>query len=128
MARSNRNVPPDFESVMIRSGKEGKHITDFLIELGLNWEQHTKQLEVNKKYKDTFQAYQKHCEEYWFNLAHKAMTEKDGQGFNTRLWSLIMRNKFQHWTESTNVDLTTQGQKISSEPIQIEIIKNKLLE
>jgi hypothetical protein len=60
-------------------------------------------------------------------MAHTAMEKDGGVGFNSRLWSLIVRNKFpQHWSESTKVDVTTQGQAIDKQPITIEIVKTQL--
>ena len=57
-------------------------------------------------------------------MAHRSMEETGGNGFNSRLWSLIMRNKFsERWSEQSRVDLTTQGTSINANPIQIEIIK-----
>lgn len=52
------------------------------------------------------------------------MEESEGAGFNSKLWSLIMRNKFgSRWSDSSRVDVTTNGDKISQNNIQIEIIK-----
>jgi len=59
-------------------------------------------------------------------LAHSAMIDDGGNKFNSRLWSLVMRNKFgDNWSEQTKVDVTTQGDKIDNKQIQIEIIRNK---
>lgn len=120
----------DFVEVMLRSGKEGKHITDFLIELEMSYEEHASMLEKNKKYRQAFSDYKKLAEDYWYNLALNSMNKDGAARFNARLWSLIMRNKFgENWTDSTKVDLTSQGEKITSpEPIKIEIIRKKLEE
>lgn len=115
----------DWETIIIDAGKNGLHITEFLISLDLTFEEHEELLESSKKYKRAFIQYEKLCEQYWYNMAHHSMTNSQGQGFNSRLWSLIMRNKFpSRWSESTKVDLTSKGDKIASNtPIQIEIIK-----
>lgn len=122
------NKKKDFNLVLIESGKNGKHITDFLIELEMSYEEHLQMLETNSKYKKAFNEYQKLCENYWFNLALNSMTNSEGARFNSRLWSMIMKNKFSDkWSDSSKVDLTSQGQKINSpDPIKIEIIKNSL--
>jgi hypothetical protein len=53
-----------------------------------------------------------------------SMEETGGTGYNSRLWSLIMRNKFgDRWSESSKVDMTSAGKELQSNPIQIEIIK-----
>ena len=54
------------------------------------------------------------------------MEESEGAGFNSKLWSLIMRNKFSsRWSEASKVDVTTNGEKIENNNIQIEIIRPK---
>jgi hypothetical protein len=124
--RLETTMNPQWYDVIIEAGRQGKHITNFLKDLGISWEGHHALIKRNTKYSEAVQEYNKLCEEYWFNLAHKSMDKDGGQGFNSRLWSLIVRNKFpQHWSESTKVDVTTAGQAIDKQPITIEIIKNK---
>lgn len=124
-----QTMNPEWYTIIIEAGKTGKHITHFLNELGISWMGHHALLKRNTKYYEAVQEYHKLCEEYWYNMAHEAMIKDGGQGFNSRLWSLIVRNKFpQHWSESTKVDVTTQGQAIDKQPITIEIVKTKLEE
>ena len=120
-------INPEWYDIIIDAGTKGKHITDFLITLGISWDGHHALLKRNTKYSEAVQEYKKLCENYWFNLAHKSMENDGGNGFNSRLWSLIVRNKFpQHWSDSSNVDITTKGEGINQPtPIQIEIIRNK---
>lgn len=120
----------DFVEIMRKSGEEGKHITDFLIELEMTYEEHYQMLKKSKKYRDAFSDYQKLAENYWYNLALYSMSKDGAMRFNARLWSLVMRNKFgENWTDSTKVDLTSAGEKITNpEPIKIEIIRKKLEE
>ena len=50
-------------------------------------------------------------------------------GFNTKLWQVIMTNKFkQNWKSERHIDVTTQGEKLepSKSPIQIEIIRKEM--
>ena len=60
-------------------------------------------------------------------MAYASMSSNGGAQFNSRLWSLIVRNKFpNHWSESSKVDVTTQGDKINDDKsITIEIVKPK---
>jgi hypothetical protein len=115
--------------IIIEAGQNGKHITQFLVELGISWEGHHALLKRNTKYYEAVQEYLKLCENYWYNLAYESMRNDGGQGFNSRLWSLIMRNKFgNNWAERTNLDVTSQGERLDKEPIRIEIIKEKIKE
>ena len=124
-----RTMNPEWYNIILDAGKKGKHITQFLLELGISWEGHHALLKRNIKYSEAVDEYHKLCENYWYDMAHKSMEDNGGNGFNSRLWSLIMRNKFgNRWSEQSRVDVTTQGESITSSPIQIEIIRKKIEE
>jgi len=126
--RLETTLPPTWYEIIVEAGKNGKHITNFLIELGISWEGHYALLKRNKKYYEAFMEYQKLCEEWWFNRAHQSMEEDNGMGFNSRLWTIIVKNKFKdNWKDEKALDVTTQGDKLESpKQIQIEILKNKI--
>jgi len=124
--RLEETMPTEWEKIIHDAGKEGKHITQFLIELGISWDGHWALMERSQKYNRAVKEYEKLCENYWFQMAHDAMVETGGAAFNSRLWSLIVRNKFpKNWSEATKVDVTTNGEKLQQNNIQIEIIKPK---
>lgn len=115
---------PEWYKIMIDSGTEGKHITDFLIKLGISWDTHYELLKRNTAYSEAFKEYQKLCENWWYNKGWEAMNSETSNKFNQRLWAIIMSNKFrENWREK-QIDVTTQGEKLNdSKSIQIEIIK-----
>ncbi len=118
-----------WKEIILDAGRNGRHITSYLIELGISWETHYALLERNKEYSEAFSEYQKLCEQWWFNKAHESMDENEGAGFNTRLWQVIMTNKFKNnWKSEKHIDVTTQGEKIEpgKNPIQIEIIRKNI--
>ena len=120
-------MKPEWYNIIIDAGEKGKHITQFLLELGISWEGHHALLKRNIKYSEAVDEYNKLCENYWYNMAHQAMADNGGNGFNSRLWSLIVRNKFSsRWSEQSRVDLTTQGDSLNNSPIQIEIIRKTI--
>ena len=125
--RLEDTMHPEWYKIIIDAGTQGKHITQFLIELGISWEGHHSLLKRNKKYSEAVLQYNKLCENYWYNMAQESMAKNGGNGFNSRLWSLIVRNKFpEHWSESTKIDVSTMGEKLTSNnKIEIEIIKTK---
>jgi len=49
-------------------------------------------------------------------------------GFNSRLWTIIMKNKFKdNWKEERAIDVTSKGESIKEDKtFKIEIIKNNL--
>ena len=127
--RVENTMNPQWKEIMLDAGRQGKHITQFLIELGIGWDSHYALLERNKQYSESFKEYQTLCEQWWFEKAHKAMDETEGAGFNTRLWQVIMTNKFKdNWKSERQIDITTKGEKIEpiKEPIKIEIIRKNI--
>jgi len=97
--RVENNLADGWVDIIIQSGKEGKHITDFLIILGISWDAHWALMERNKDYYRAVKEYEKFCEQYWYNQMHAQM------------------------------DLTSKGEQIETKaPIQIEIIKNTIKE
>ena len=118
---------PMWKDIILQCGREGKHVTEFLVQLGISWDGHHALIKRNKAYSEAVQEYQKLCENYWYEMARKNMEKNGGNGFNSRLWSLIMRNKFgNNWNESTKVDVTTNGEQINKDNnIVVEIIKPK---
>ena len=119
---------PMWKEIMLDAGRQGRHITQFLIDLGISWESHYALLKRNRDYSEAFQEYQKLCENWWFEKAHNSMEETEGAGFNTRLWQVIMTNKFKdNWKSERQIDITSNGEKIehTPSPIQIEIIRKQ---
>jgi hypothetical protein len=115
---------PEWYDIILQAGRDGKHITQFLIQLKISWETHYELLKRNAKYSEAFKEYNKLCENWWYEKGWEAMESGQSNKFNQRLWAIIMSNKFRdNWREK-QVDITTQGDKISEgKSIQIEIIK-----
>jgi hypothetical protein len=127
--RLEETMNPEWYKIIVDAGKEGQNVTQFLLTLGISWEGHNALLKRNKKYYEAVQQYKVLCEQYWFNLAHNSMSQNGGNGFNSRLWSLMVRNMFpQNWSESSKIDVTSKGDKLntSDSPIQIEIIRKSI--
>lgn len=126
--RLEHTMNPEWYKIIVDAGEHGKHITHFLKELGISWESHRNLLKRNTKYLEAFNEYQKRCEEWWYNIAHESMMTDGGSKFNSRLWTIIVKNKFRdNWRDEKSLDVTTQGDKIQSDnKIQIEILKQNL--
>lgn len=121
-------INPEWAKIIIESGREGKHITDFLIKLGISWETHYELIKRNKKYSETIKEYNKLCEDWWVSKAHEAVAKGESNKFNQRLFMMILKNKFRdNWSDSKELDITSKGQSIKEEnPIQIEIIRKNI--
>lgn len=119
---------PEWSNIIIDSGRNGKHITDFLIKLGISWETHYELIKRNKKYSETIKEYNKLCEQWWYERAHEAVESGQSNKFNQRLWLQIVKNKFRdNWKDEKQLDVTTQGEKIKEDnPVKIEIIRKTI--
>jgi predicted nucleotide-binding protein (sugar kinase/HSP70/actin superfamily) len=126
--RTETRINPMWKEIILESGREGKHITDFLIKLGISWDNHYEMIKRNKEYSQTVKEYNKLCENWWYEKALESVRNGESNKFNQRLWTVIMKNKFRdQWTDEKQIDITTQGDKINQDnKIQIEIVKNKL--
>jgi len=126
--RVETTMDPEWVNIIIDAGKQGHHITRFLKDLGISWETHRNLLKRNKTYLEAFHEYQKQCEEWWFNIAHQAMVNDGGTKFNSRLWQIIVKNKFRdNWKDDKQIDITSMGEKVGDlPPVQIEIIRNNI--
>jgi hypothetical protein len=122
-------MDPEWYNIIVEAGRNGKHITQFLIELGISWDSHYALLKRNKKYSEAFNEYQKLCEQWWFERAYDAMASGESNKFNQRLWTIIMKNKFKNnWQDENKVDITTKGDKLNQQDnmIQVEIIRKSV--
>jgi hypothetical protein len=125
--RIENTLTPMWKEIILDAGKEGKHITQFLNELGISWEGHYKLMDRRKDYNEAVQEYERLCENFWYNMAYNSMITNEGKNFNARLWSLIVRNKFpKRWSESQKIDISSMGEKISENKIEVEIIKRNI--
>lgn len=126
--KAETTMPPQWYEIIVESGRQGKHITDYLIKLGISWDTHYELLKRNKKYSEAFKEYNKLCEQWWYDKAHEAVESGQSNKFNQRLWLQIVKNKFRdNWRDEKQLDITTQGDKIKEEnPIQIEIIRKNI--
>jgi hypothetical protein len=121
-------INPEWKNIILDAGRNGKHITQFLIELGLSFQSHRNLLNRSKEYKLIFDEYQKLCENWWYERMYESVVKGESNKFNQRLWTIIMKNKFkENWNDEKQLDITSMGEKLNSDnKINIEIIKSKL--
>jgi hypothetical protein len=123
--RTETYMNPMWKDIILEAGRNGKHITHFLLELGMSWDQHYALMRRNTDYSKTIKEYNKLCEEWWYNKAWEAVENGESNKFNQRLWTIIMKNKFrENWQDEKQVDITSAGEKLNGDnKIQIEIVK-----
>ena len=122
--------PSDWREIILQSGREGKHISDFIIKLGYTYETHYQLIKRNREYSETYKEYQLLCEQWWYETARISLERGESNKFNQRLWTIIMKNKFKdNWSDDKTIDITTQGEKITNDnAIQVEIIRKTVSE
>jgi hypothetical protein len=127
--KAEDTFPENWKEIMIDCGKRGKNQTEIFIKLNIHHSTHYDIMERNEEYKDTFEEYLQHCEQWWYDKAHEAVVDGKSKYFNQNLWSMIMRNKFKSsWKDEKQLDVSTMGEKLTSvDPIKIEVIR-KLME
>jgi hypothetical protein len=121
-------INPEWKNIILEAGRNGKHITQFLIELGLSFQSHRNLLNRSKEYRLIFDEYQKLCEHWWYERMYESVLNGESNKFNQRLWTIIMKNKFkENWNDEKQIDITSMGEKLNTDnKINIEIIKSKL--
>jgi hypothetical protein len=126
--KAETTMTPMWKEIILEAGRNGHHISHFLIELGISYDTHYEMIKRNKDYSETIKEYNKLCEQWWFAKARESVEKGESNRFNQRLWTIIMKNKFRdNWHDDKQIDITTQGDKINQDnKIQIEIIKSKL--
>jgi len=120
--------PSNWREIMLEIGKQGKNNSALFIALNIHHDTHYELLKRNEEYAEAYEEYLKHCEEWWFEQARDSILEGRSKTFNQHLWTTIMKNKFKRdWRDESQLDVTTQGQKIENpDPIKIEIIKRSI--
>lgn len=120
-------LPENWKDIILQSGREGKHLSDFVLKLGYSYESHYQMIKRNREYSDTIKEYNVLCEQWWYEQARTAVERGESNKFNQRLWTVVMKNKFRdNWSDDKNIDITTQGEKIGDNSIQVEIIRKTL--
>jgi hypothetical protein len=128
--KAEDTFPEDWKEIMIDCGMRGKNQTEIFIKLNIHHSTHYELMDRNKEYKETYEEYLKHCEQWWYDRAHDAIVHGKSKMFNQNLWSMIMRNKFKsNWKDEKSLDVSTMGEKLTSvDPIKIEVIRKSMEE
>lgn len=126
--RAEYTIPKEWKEIILDAGRQGKHISNFIITLGISYDTHYQLIKRNWEYSETIKEYNKLCEEWWYSKMWESVEKGESNKFNQRLWTIIMKNKFRdNWHDEKQIDITTQGEKLNNDNnIQIEIIKKKL--
>lgn len=121
------DLPKGWEKKLIQMGKEGKFDVHVRTYLNMANDTFYRLLDDEPKFLEIVNRMRELSQEWWVNLPIESFSKGDSKNMNSQLYSLIMRNRFQGWNDSlTKIDITTQGEKIDKQKIEIEIIKKTL--
>ena len=121
------DLPKGWDKKLILMGKEGKFDVHVRTYLNMANDTFYRLLDDEPKILEIVNRMRELSQEWWVNLPIESFSKGDSKNMNSQLYSLIMRNRFQGWNDSlTKIDITTQGEKIDKQKIEIEIIKKTL--
>ena len=121
------DLPKGWEKKLIQMGKEGKFDVHVRTYLNMANDTFYRLLDDEPKFLEIVNRMRELSQEWWVNLPIESFSKGESKNMNSQLYSLIMRNRFQGWNDSlTKIDITTQGEKIDKQKIEIEIIKKTL--
>ena len=121
------DLPKGWDKKLILMGKEGKFDVHVRTYLNMANDTFYRLLDDEPKFLEIVNRMRELSQEWWVNLPIESFSKGDSKNMNSQLYSLIMRNRFQGWNDSlTKIDITTQGEKIDKQKIEIEIIKKTL--
>lgn len=121
------DLPKGWEKKLIQMGKEGKFDVHVRTYLNISNDTFYRLLDDEPKFLEIVNRMRELSQEWWVNLPIESFSKGESKNMNSQLYSLIMRNRFQGWNDSlTKIDITTQGEKIDKQKIEIEIIKKTL--
>ena len=117
-------IPNDYRDELIRMGKEGKSQSHFICYLNIARPSYYKLLDIDPDFKNIIAQAREFSKLWWFERARDGFADGNSKNINGQLWSLMVRNMFpEDYVDKKEVDVSTQGQPIKDNKIEIEIIK-----
>jgi hypothetical protein len=117
-------IPENYKQELIEMGKEGKSQSHFIVYLNIARPSYYKLLEIDPEFKNIIAQAREYSKLWWFERARDGFENGTSKNINGQLWSLMVRNMFpDDYVDKKEVDVSTQGQPIKDNKIEIEIIK-----
>src|SRR5210317_1593860 len=119
-------IPQTWREDIIELGRTGcaeVHIVNYM---KINWDTHKRLMDRSSQYMEAVKQAQSLSEQWWIDIAKKEWVEGKSKNINSNHWSLMVRNMFgERWSDRKDVDITSKGDKINDNQIQVEIIKRE---
>ncbi len=122
------DLPIGWKTRLIEMGQEGMLDIDAIVYLGISKETFYEFLDEYPIFTDTVSRMRNASHTWWASIPRKGFKDGKSKEVNSNLWALVMRNKFKdEWNHAEQkVDITTQGDKLDSKKIEIEIVKKAI--
>ena len=120
--------PEDWKEELLRMGAEGQLDIDAKVYLNISNETFSRLLEREPDFLETISMMRQLSHSWWASLSRNAFRDGTSKQMNSNLYALVLRNKFKdEWNHAEQkVDITTQGDKLDSKKIEIEIVKKAI--
>jgi len=117
-------IPENWRDELLEMGRQGKALVHIVNYLQINWDLFEKLRKRDSYFAETVILYQQLSEEWWLERAREHWINGNSKNINSNHWSLIMRNMFKdRWSERKEVDITSKGNELGQNKIEIEILK-----
>lgn len=114
---------PDWQTKIIELGRQGKTKTHIMEEMNLARKSFYRLYDSDKKFRHTVNRAMTLSQNWWINVAQQRWLDGKEKNINSNHWSLMMRNMFKEdWSDRKEMDVTTQGDKINDNTIDVKII------
>jgi hypothetical protein len=122
------DLPTNWELTLYELGSQGKFDMDAKVSLGISNDLFERLMNEEPKFSEAISKMRQLSETWWTSISIKAFQNGTSKNVNSNLYALMMRNAFKNnWNTTSNVDITSGGEKIdSTKKIEIEIVRNKI--
>lgn len=120
------DLPSNWREMILHIGHEGGLLVHVQTALGISRDTMSRMRNEEPEFAEVMEEYLQLSEKWWVDKAIESFETNKSKMFNQHLWSFIVRNRFPyHWKEKTEMDITSNGEQINAQPIQIEILKSQ---
>lgn len=120
--------PENWKEVILDLGRKGKNKLDFAVELNIGRKTLYNLMERSDEFKRTIKEALELSEKWFIDVAVRKWGEDGAKGLNTQFMKYYLYNVYRdsEWREEEqHIDLTSKGDKLNDNKIEIEIIKPK---
>lgn len=120
-------IPTTWYEDILEIGRQGKAEVSIVNYMNINWDTHKLMMQRSPRYMEAVLTAKKLSEEWWVEIARKEWVKGNSKSINSQHWSLMVRNMFgERWSDRREMDLTSKGDKLNQQQINVEIIKPEI--